>query len=77
MGELSSILFARPSAIEGAARLLDFGDTLSEYNRSPTGAMADYIALAADWKQIGNDLSEAFQLGMDELSDQAKAIESD
>ena len=56
MGDLSSFLFARPSAIEGVSRILDFGDTLTEYNRSRTGAVADYIALAADCEVVGNDL---------------------
>ena len=56
MSDFSSFLFARPSLIEGAGRILDFGDTLTEYNRSPTGEIADYIALATDWKQVGGDL---------------------
>lgn len=62
MGHLSSFLYAEPSFIEGAARILDFGDTMSEYNRSPTGTDADYVALAADWERIGADLFEAMRI---------------
>ncbi len=59
MGDLSSILFARPSFIEGAARALDLGNTLFEYNRSETGEMADTYALSADFRQIGEDIRRA------------------
>lgn len=56
MSELSSFLFARPSFSEGVSRLLDFKNTLSEYNTSPTGDLADYYAIWADWRLIGNEL---------------------
>ncbi|OAI54030.1 hypothetical protein AYO44_03875 [Planctomycetaceae bacterium SCGC AG-212-F19] len=59
MSELSTFLFARPSFVEGTSRLLDFGDTLTEYNRSLTGEQADYLALLADWRQIGQDIESA------------------
>jgi hypothetical protein len=57
----SSILFATPSFAEGAARLLGFGDTLTEYNRSPTSEEADAKALAADWNAVIDDLARAFK----------------
>ena len=37
-------------------RLLDFAGTLNEYNTSFSGEQADRIALASDWKAIGDDL---------------------
>ena len=73
MGDFSSFLFARPSAIEGISRILDFGDTLTEYNRSPNGHIADYIALSADWKQVGCDL---YAVMSDKDSEQSIQAES-
>ncbi len=55
----SRILFARPSFIEGVARIFDLGGTLSEYNICDTGEQADYWALWSDWHAIGNDIREA------------------
>lgn len=56
MSKLSSFLFARPSFWEGAARILDFGNTLTEYNQSLAPEQADYFALSADWKAVGRDI---------------------
>ena len=39
-------------------RLVDFGGTLNEYNRSLTGEQADLIALWMDWASIGYDLRQ-------------------
>ena len=61
MGEYSSFLFARPSFFEGMSRLLDFGNTLDEYNRSPTPEQADSIALGCDWRRVGLDIQEAIR----------------
>lgn len=52
-------LFARPSFTEGVGRILDFGSTLSEYNRSETGEEADSLALYSDWRMIGMDIENA------------------
>jgi hypothetical protein len=60
MSEYSYFLFARPSFVEGMARVLDFGDTLSEYNQSLTPREADYLALKSDWAAVGEDLWRAF-----------------
>lgn len=46
---------SRPSFVEGMSRLLDFGNTLSEYNTSLTPAQADFLAISADWRFIGYD----------------------
>lgn len=55
----SATLFARPSAIEGAARLLDLGGTLQGYNNSQSDMEADSRALSSDWYAIGQDLGDA------------------
>jgi hypothetical protein len=52
----SSLLFARPSWLSGAARLFDWGASLNEYNRSSTPDEADFVALASDWCAIGGDV---------------------
>ena len=57
----SDFMFARPSFLEGAARIFDFGGTLNEYNynKYSTGAEADAAAIASDWAVIGQDMYEA------------------
>ena len=55
----SLFLGARPSFLEGASRLLDFGNTLSEYNTSLTPEQADFLALRGDWGLIGYDWASA------------------
>lgn len=57
----STILFASPSFAEGAARVLDFGDTLTEFNRSPSEDEADAYALASDWNAVIDDLARALK----------------
>jgi len=52
---VSGFLYAEPSAVEGWARLIDFGDTLTEWNQSMTGEQADALALYADWRAVGFD----------------------
>jgi hypothetical protein len=59
MGDFSTFLFARPSFVEGMGRVLDLGDTLTEYNRSPNDYEADLNAAWADWLAIGDDLRGA------------------
>jgi len=45
-------LYARPSFLSGAARALDMGTTLMEFNRTPEEE-ADAIALHQDWLTVG------------------------
>lgn len=59
MNDLSMLLFARPSFIEGAGRILDFGNTLSEYNSSLSAEQADFHALRSDWRAVGEDIRQA------------------
>ena len=52
-------LGARPSFLEGIARLMDFGNTLDDYKSYSSGAEADYDAIAKDWVMIGLDFRNA------------------
>lgn len=55
----STFLFPTPSAVRGAGRLLDLGGTLTGYQASPNGAIADSRALWHDWAAVGDALLEA------------------
>jgi hypothetical protein len=57
MGSL--FLCAPPSALSGAGRLLDFGNTFDAYNRAETGAQADAIGILWDWAMVGGSLWQA------------------
>ncbi len=61
MSELFGYLFARPSFIEGVARIFDFGSTLEQYNESSNPSLADYRAIYDDVRVIGYDLWLAMQ----------------
>lgn len=64
MGELfvrTARLFARPSFIEGSARVLDVGATLNEYNKNETSEEADREAILSDWLAVGDSIG--FALG--------------
>jgi len=70
MGSYTDFLYARPSFAEGMARIMDFGNTLTEYNRSPD---PDAIAIAADWNAVAEDLYTAIgQVTQDQESTQAR-----
>lgn len=72
MSNYSDFLYARPSFAEGIARILDFGNTLSEYNYSLTPDQADTVALRMDWHTVGNDLRNAMNYCQDELEVQSR-----
>jgi hypothetical protein len=59
MHKLTGFLYASPSFFEGMARLIDFGNTLQEYNTSSSPTEADFRALQSDWAVIGDDLRNA------------------
>ena len=59
MRTYSDLLYARPSFLEGVARIFDLGNTMNEYNDFATGEEADAIALWSDWTAIGQDISDA------------------
>lgn len=52
-------LFAHPSFVSGAARVLDLGGTFDDYNRSRSEDDADARALQGDWVAIGSDMKKA------------------
>ena len=55
----TTFLFSTPSALEGAARLLDLGGTLQMYNSALSGQQADSLAIASDWAAVGGDILSA------------------
>ena len=55
----SDFLYARPSFLEGLARIVDLGGTMNEYNVSPSGQEADAVAIWMDWAVIGQDMRDA------------------
>lgn len=59
MNTFSNYLYARPSLVEGVARIIDVGGTLQEYNTALTPEQADYLALLSDWSVVGDDLINA------------------
>jgi hypothetical protein len=75
MSDYTSFLFARPSVAESIARLVDFGDFLTEFNRSLSEEQADTIALRMDWKAVGNDLRYALSVVEHERQESDKAIQ--
>ena len=52
----SDFLYAKPSFIEGMARVMDIGGTLNEYNAYED---PDTIALLMDWLAVGQDMRRA------------------
>lgn len=57
----SDYLYARPSFIEGAARMVDVSGSLNTYNYSRNGAEADARAICQDWSAIGHDVYVALE----------------
>lgn len=66
MGKYSSILFPNPSFAEGFARIVDFGDSLTQYNTSESAESADKKALYSDWLALGEDAETAFEQANEE-----------
>ena len=52
-------LFARPTFLEGAARIFDFASVLQQYRTDATEAEADTNALRSDWMAVGDDIRHA------------------
>jgi hypothetical protein len=57
----SDFLFAKPSFISGAARVLDLYGIYDAYNASSTEREADYKALVSDWHMVGQDIFNAME----------------
>ena len=66
MSEQFGLLYALPSALQGAASVLDIGGTLGEYNASETDEMADFHALRSDWRAVGDDIRAAARQYVDQ-----------
>jgi hypothetical protein len=60
----SDFLFARPSFLSGAARVIDLGGTFDAYN---TNDDPDLLAMESDWSVVGKDIEEAIRRHEDEL----------
>ena len=54
-------LFARPSFLEGVARIFDFANVLQRYRYDTTEHAADANALTSDWMAVGDDLRHAIR----------------
>jgi hypothetical protein len=59
MGSFSTILFAVPGGLSGAARTLDIGCTFDSYVESSTPTEADTRALAADFMAVAEDFDHS------------------
>ena len=68
---MNTFLYARPSFIAGAAAILDFGNSLTEYNYSITDEQADFIALLSDWVCLGDDFKAALKAFEHEIASSA------
>lgn len=65
------LMTARPSFLEGLARLFDFGNALAAY---PWMAERyDAAALAGDWRAIGQDMQQAMEIVMQRDKDASHA----
>jgi hypothetical protein len=61
INKFTDFLYARPSFLEGLARVIDFGNILQEYNTSSTPEVADERAIRADWNAIGDDMYKVLE----------------
>jgi hypothetical protein len=72
MGKVFSLFInAIPNALEGAARILDFGNHMAEYNTTsgePTDA--DRRAFAQDWYVLGQDMRSSIRKVAGEIEGQ-------
>ncbi len=66
----STYLFARPRWAEGAARVMDLGATMRNYNHAPTTQAAEAIAMYLDWACVGDDLRAALSTYIGGLDDE-------
>lgn len=58
----SRIVYARPSFLEGIARIFDFGGILNTYylvSSDEDPRKVDARAIASDWEAVGKDMASA------------------
>lgn len=56
------LIYAKPSFLEGVARIFDFGGTLNTYYYLPSDEdprKSDARAIASDWEAVGRDMASA------------------
>jgi hypothetical protein len=70
----SDFLFAVPSFLSGAARILDIFGYFDQYNRSQTGEEADLRARVCDWLVVQRDLDESWARLIDENPEYVDAL---
>jgi len=60
----TDFLFASPSFLTGAGRVMDLGAVLEQdsYNFSTTPEEADALAIASDWQVVGQNLARAVEV---------------
>jgi hypothetical protein len=74
MNRLFGFLYAEPSIVEGMARILDFGNTLTEYNCALSGEQADFLAMRADWAVVGDDIRSAVAQFAKDVEEELPAV---
>ena len=65
---LSGLLYADSSFIDGIGRTLDIGATMDDYNYAPSGYLADLIALSADQLIVSSELRDSLIESIKQLS---------
>jgi hypothetical protein len=65
---MTNFLYAVPSFLGGAARVLDLGSTFTIYNETFSPSRADSYALKADWVAVGDDMKTALEQFAEEHS---------
>jgi hypothetical protein len=63
----SDFLFAEPSFMSGAGRIVDLWGQFDDYNRSDTPAEADAKAIASDWLVVGQDIQDVVEQNQSEV----------
>jgi len=66
----TDFLFASPSFLTGAGRVMDLGAALEffNYDLSATPEEADARAIANDWQVVGQDLASAMETVKEETT---------
>jgi hypothetical protein len=71
---VSTFLFALPSGVEGAARIMDLTGTFDDYNRVGTPEQCDAFMLWLDWLAVGEDLKVAIRTVLSEQTSESHPV---
>jgi len=63
---MSDYLFAHPTFLSGAARVMDLAGVFDAYNERETPEEADGTAIRTDWLAVGEDLRLALKTAGEE-----------